>query len=162
VTRRAKLSGGTAGSAVALFLYAAAFSLAYVRIGAGVGALLLVGSVQATMVEWTALHGTGPRPAQVAVLTVAPAGLAWLGLPGAVAPDVADAALRRVSVRPRLQAQAAEVGAGGEDAVGDAGQDGRFPLLREPGPLIPQAHGSPDGANHLGASRGPSVLLGFH
>jgi drug/metabolite transporter (DMT)-like permease len=97
VTRRAKLSGGTAGSAVALFLYAAAFSLAYVRIGAGVGALLLFGSVQVTMVGWTALHGTRPRPAQVAGLTVALAGLAWLGLPGAAAPDVAGAALMLVS-----------------------------------------------------------------
>ena len=35
--------------------------------------------------------------------------------------------LQGLPVRPRLQAQAAEAGAGGVDAVGD-GQDGRFPF----------------------------------
>src|ERR1700737_1908160 len=41
--------GGNWPSAAALFLYAAAFSLSYVRIQAGIGALLLFGAVQATM-----------------------------------------------------------------------------------------------------------------
>jgi drug/metabolite transporter (DMT)-like permease len=97
VTRRARPWGGNVGSAAALFLYAAAFSLAYVRIGAGVGALLLFGSVQVTMVGWTALHGARPRPLQVAGLMVALAGLAWLGLPGAAAPDPVGAALMLVA-----------------------------------------------------------------
>ena len=39
LARRGRPTGGSLGSALALFLYAAAFSLAYVRIGAGVGAL---------------------------------------------------------------------------------------------------------------------------
>src|SRR5438105_2507859 len=44
-------AGAEAGwrSAFALFLYAAPFSWAYLRIGAGLGALLLFGAVQTTM-----------------------------------------------------------------------------------------------------------------
>ncbi len=93
ITRRARPSGGTLGSAVALFLYAAAFSLAYVRIGAGVGALLLFAAVQVTMVGWTALRGHRPGALQIAGVAVALAGLAWLVLPSAAAPDPAGAAL---------------------------------------------------------------------
>jgi drug/metabolite transporter (DMT)-like permease len=95
--RRGRPSGGNLGSAAALFLYAAAFSLAYVRIGAGVGALLLFGAVQLTMVGWTALRGTRPRPLQVAGIIVASAGLAWLALPGSAAPDPVGAALMLVA-----------------------------------------------------------------
>lgn len=95
--RRKPPSGGTIRSAAALFLYAAAFSIAYVRIGAGVGALLLFGAVQLTMVGWTALRGTRPRPLQVAGILVASTGLAWLALPGATAPDPAGAALMLVA-----------------------------------------------------------------
>jgi drug/metabolite transporter (DMT)-like permease len=93
VVRRARPVGGTLGSALALIVYAVAFSLAYVRIGAGVGALLLFASVQVTMVGWTALRGVRPRPVQVLGLAIALAGLAGLALPGATAPDVAGAAL---------------------------------------------------------------------
>src|SRR5262249_7346648 len=48
---RPKVRGhGTLGSALALFAYAAAFSLAYLRLQAGVGALVLFACVQATMI----------------------------------------------------------------------------------------------------------------
>jgi len=87
VARRARPAGGTLGSAAALVLYAAAFSLAYVRIGAGVGALILFGAVQLTMVGWAAARGARPRPVQVAGLLIALAGLGWLVLPGVAAPD---------------------------------------------------------------------------
>ena len=93
VLRRARPAGGTPGSALALFLYAAAFSLAYVRIGAGVGALLLFTAVQVTMVGWTALRGQRPRRLQLLGVAVALAGLAWLAAPGASAPDPVGAAL---------------------------------------------------------------------
>lgn len=93
VGRRALPAGGTFGSALALFLYAAAFSLAYVRIGAGVGALLLFPAVQVTMIGWPALRGVRPRPVQVVGVAVALAGLAWLAAPGATAPDPLGAAL---------------------------------------------------------------------
>jgi drug/metabolite transporter (DMT)-like permease len=93
VARRARPTGGSAGSALALFLYAAGFSLAYVRIGAGVGALLLFAAVQVTMVGWTTLRGARPSPGQALGLVVALAGLAWLALPGSSTVDPAGAAL---------------------------------------------------------------------
>ena len=93
LARRTRPSGGTPGSALALFLYAAAFSLAYVRIGAGVGALLLFAAVQVTMVGWTAARGARPSALQFAGVALALAGLAWLVLPGAAAPDPGGAAL---------------------------------------------------------------------
>ncbi|HUG53816.1 MAG TPA: EamA family transporter, partial [Vicinamibacteria bacterium] len=46
----AVLRAGGWASAAALFAYAAAFSFAYVRIGAAVGALLLFAAVQTTMI----------------------------------------------------------------------------------------------------------------
>ncbi|MFT3913755.1 MAG: DMT family transporter [Anaeromyxobacteraceae bacterium] len=93
VARRARPSGGSWPSALALVAYAVAFSLAYVRIGAGVGALLLFGAVQVSMVGWGALRGA--RPGGLAALGIALAlgGLAWLVLPGATAPDPAGAGL---------------------------------------------------------------------
>ncbi|HEX9052040.1 MAG TPA: DMT family transporter [Anaeromyxobacter sp.] len=93
LARRGRLRGGTWGSALALFLYAAAFSLAYVRIGAGVGALLLFAAVQVTMVGWSAARGARPAPVQVAGVVVALGGLAWLAAPGATAPDPLGAVL---------------------------------------------------------------------
>ena len=84
---------GSVGSGLALFGYAAAFSLAYVRIGAGVGALLLFGAVQVTMLGWSVARGARPRATQWLGIAVALGGLAWLALPGASAPDAAGAAL---------------------------------------------------------------------
>ncbi len=91
--RRALRRTGSIGSGLALFVYAAAFSLAYVRIGAGVGALLLFGTVQVTMLGWSAARGARPGAAQWLGIAVALAGLACLALPGATAPDPAGAVL---------------------------------------------------------------------
>jgi len=91
--RGPRLSGGTPLAAGALFAYASAFSLAYVRIGAGVGALLLFAAVQVTMVGWGALHGHRPGSGQLLGIVLAIGGLGWLALPGASAPDPAGAAL---------------------------------------------------------------------
>jgi drug/metabolite transporter (DMT)-like permease len=93
VARRERPAGGTWGSALALVLYAVAFSLAYVRIGAGVGALLLFAAVQVTMVGWSAARGARPTRLQVVGVAVALGGLAWLAAPGATAPDPLGAAL---------------------------------------------------------------------
>ncbi len=84
---RPRESAGSWGSALALFGYAAAFSLAYVRVGAGVGALALFASVQATMIGWSALRGQRPRAIEWLGLGIAMAGLVLLTRPGAVAPD---------------------------------------------------------------------------
>jgi drug/metabolite transporter (DMT)-like permease len=78
---------------LALFAYAAFFSFAYVRIGAAVGALLLFGAVQLTMIARGILAGERPRPRVWLALAVAAAGLAWLVLPAVKRPDPAASAL---------------------------------------------------------------------
>lgn len=92
-TRRVRPGGGSWGSALALFAYAAAFSLAYVRIPAGIGALVLFAHVQATMVGWAVAGGArlGGRGWTGAALAIG--GLAGLTLPGADAPDLGGAVL---------------------------------------------------------------------
>jgi len=91
--RDAAAAGGSWGSALALFAYAAAFSFAYLRIGAGVGALLLFGAVQATMLAWALSRGERLRWAEWAGLLAAVAGLVALVRPGLSAPDPAGAVL---------------------------------------------------------------------
>lgn len=82
-TRRA----GSWASAFALTAYAAAFSLAYLRLPTGVGALVLFGSVQATMIGWSIAAGKRPGVLEWCGLALALGGLAYLTLPGASAPD---------------------------------------------------------------------------
>ena len=84
-------------SAIALFAYAIAFSLAYVRIGAGVGALVLFGMVQITMVSWGLASGERPRLGEWMGLGLAVLGLAIFMLPGAHAPDPWGTALMIVA-----------------------------------------------------------------
>ncbi len=84
---RASGTGGSWASAFALFAYAATFSLAYLRLGAGIGALVLFGAVQATMIGWSIREGTRPTRSEWVGLAIALAGLAWLKWPGASAPD---------------------------------------------------------------------------
>ena len=70
-------------ASAALFAYALGFSLAYVRIPAAFGALLLFGAVQATMVGRGLVSGERPRPAEWAGLALSLGGLVALTLPGA-------------------------------------------------------------------------------
>lgn len=88
VIRRTRGVGGRLGgnwaSALALFVYAAAFSFAYVRLAAGTGALLLFGAVQATMIGYGVVNGERMRARQWLGLLIALAGLVWLVLPSAV------------------------------------------------------------------------------
>ena len=81
-------SRGNWGSAVALFVYAAAFSFAYVSLPAGAGALLLFGAVQATMIGHGLWAGERPGPMQALGLVTSLAGLAALLLPGLGAPPL--------------------------------------------------------------------------
>lgn len=73
-------------SAMALFVYAAAFSFAYASLSAGTGALLLFGAVQASMIAWGLYRGERLRGVQTAGWAVALAGLVGLVLPGWAAP----------------------------------------------------------------------------
>jgi drug/metabolite transporter (DMT)-like permease len=88
-----RYQGGSWGSALALFVYAAGFSLAYVRIPAGVGALLLFGCVQATMLGTGLVRGERPKPLEWVGLLLALGGLVGLTAPGATAPDLVGATL---------------------------------------------------------------------
>lgn len=79
--------GGSWTSAAALFAYAAAFSFAYTRIGAGVGALVLFGAVQTTMLGWALRRGERLSAAEWLGLAAALGGLVALVRPGLAAPD---------------------------------------------------------------------------
>ena len=94
---RATAVQGSWGSAVALFAYAAPFSFAYLRIPAGVGALVLFGTVQATMIGSDLLKGKRLRSTELAGLVLAVAGLTVLTLPGVSAPDPAGVGLMVVA-----------------------------------------------------------------
>jgi drug/metabolite transporter (DMT)-like permease len=74
-------------SAGALFVYAAGFSLAYVSMSAATGALLLFGSVQATMIGYGVWRGERLRKLQWVGIALALAGLVVLMLPGLAAPS---------------------------------------------------------------------------
>ena len=80
-------------SAAALFVYALAFSLAYVRIPAALGALLLFGAVQATMVGRAVAAGARPSALEWVGLAISVSGLVALTLPGVGHGDVAGSAL---------------------------------------------------------------------
>lgn len=88
--------GGLQGdwrSAVALFVYAAAFSFAYIALDAGTGALILFGAVQASMIGYGWLRGERLGRLQTLGLCSAIGGLSYLLLPGASAPSPLAAAL---------------------------------------------------------------------
>jgi drug/metabolite transporter (DMT)-like permease len=79
-------------SAAMLFAYAILFSLAYLRIPAGTGALLLFAAVQLTMIAAGLRAGERPRPLEWAGLGVSLVGLVLLTRPGLAQPDPAGAA----------------------------------------------------------------------
>lgn len=86
--RGARAVAGDWRSALALFVYAAAFSLAYVSIPAGAGALLLFGSVQATMIARGLLLGESPHWYEWCGLLLACTGIVVLLAPGLSAPPL--------------------------------------------------------------------------
>lgn len=80
-------------SALALFVYAAGFSFAYMELSAAAGALLLFGAVQTTMIGYGIWSGERLCAPQIAGLVLACAGLAGLLLPGLSAPPLSGALL---------------------------------------------------------------------
>ncbi|WP_298209455.1 DMT family transporter [Acidovorax sp.] len=80
-------------SALALFVYAAGFSYAYISLPAATGALLLFGAVQATMVGHAWLKGERLAPVQIGGMVLAFSGIAGLLMPGISAPPVVGAVL---------------------------------------------------------------------
>lgn len=80
-------------SALALFGYAAGFSFAYVSLSTGIGALLLFGAVQATMIGYGFAAGERLGRWQSGGLLLAMGGLVGLLLPGLSAPPLLEAGL---------------------------------------------------------------------
>ena len=89
----APLRGRGAKGPLALFAYAAPFSFAYLRIGAAVGALVLFGTVQLSMIAYGLFRGERPAVLAWVGLSLATAGLAVLTLPSAHSPDLLGVAL---------------------------------------------------------------------
>ncbi len=90
---RAIANGGSARAAFALFAYAILFSLAYLTLSAGTGALILFAAVQITMLSAGVARGHRPGGAEWCGLALAFGGLVYLVSPGLSAPPVVGAAL---------------------------------------------------------------------
>lgn len=90
---RGSVAAGNWPSALALFVYAAGFSFAYVRLSAATGALLLFGAVQATMIGYGVWQGERLLRLQLVGFVLALGGLVGLMLPGLAAPPLVNALL---------------------------------------------------------------------
>jgi drug/metabolite transporter (DMT)-like permease len=86
--RSTSISRGNWLSAIALFVYAAGFSFAYLSLPAATGALLLFGAVQATMISHGIWKGERLLRLQLVGLVLASGGLVGLLLPGLSAPPL--------------------------------------------------------------------------
>ena len=69
------MAPGRLVGAVSLVAYMAGFSLAYATLEAGLGALILFGTVQVTMFGWSAWRGQRPLLRQIMGATIAFGGL---------------------------------------------------------------------------------------
>ena len=89
---------GRIGGVVSLTLYMFGFSLAYLSLDAGMGALILFGFVQLTMFSAAAFSGDAIPRAKWAGVCLAMIGLAWLLWPqGDVAPPLVPAGMMAVA-----------------------------------------------------------------
>lgn len=117
---RGRSRTGTALGAFALFLYAAPFSFAYLRIGAATGALVLFGVVQLTMIGYGLLkrerHGGGVWLG----LVLAASGLALLAAPAASRPDIVGVVA--MSVAGIAWGVYSLIGRGGNDPIATNGR----------------------------------------
>ncbi len=84
---------GSWSAASLLFLYAAAFSFAYLSLSAGTGALILFAAVQLTMILAALLTGERPARLEWMGLVAALTGLVYLVSPGLSAPSPAGSVL---------------------------------------------------------------------
>jgi drug/metabolite transporter (DMT)-like permease len=80
-------------AAAALFVYAIAFSAAYLSLGAATGALILFSSVQASMLAFGLLKGDRPSVREVIGFAIAFAAFVYLILPGVGRPDLGGSLL---------------------------------------------------------------------
>lgn len=86
--KKKEIKRGNWFSAFFLFAYAICFSFAYIRLTTGMGALILFGAVQATMIIFALVKGEKPRILEWFGLLAALAGLIYLTLPGLGSPPL--------------------------------------------------------------------------
>jgi drug/metabolite transporter (DMT)-like permease len=91
--RQSLRPAGSWTGAAALFGYAILFSIAYILLGAGTGALILFASVQIGILGWAIHKGDRPGAIEWLGFFVAFAGLVYLVSPGVVAPPPLGALL---------------------------------------------------------------------
>jgi drug/metabolite transporter (DMT)-like permease len=84
-------------SAGSLFLYAVTFSFAYLDLSAGTGALILFGSVQASMILAACWAGNRPDIREWTGMLLAVGGLGYLASPGLAAPSLSGAILMAIA-----------------------------------------------------------------
>ncbi|MGJ8560018.1 MAG: DMT family transporter [Litorimonas sp.] len=88
---RSATQAGSWSGAVSLLGYASLFSIAYLNLSTGMGALILFASVQITMIGWGLVRGERLGIVPVCGVFLAGAGLVWLLLPGLERPHPAAA-----------------------------------------------------------------------
>lgn len=94
---RAQRKARSALSALALLIYAVFFSYSYLTLEAGMGALILFGLVQFTMIGWAVATGERPKILRWLGIAAALGGFVWLVSPGAAAPDPLGAVLMGIA-----------------------------------------------------------------
>lgn len=90
--QQARASGSWSG-ALSLLGYAGLFSLAYLNLSTGMGALILFASVQITMIGWGVFRGERLNGLQTLGVCLAAGGLIWLLAPGLERPHPVAAAV---------------------------------------------------------------------
>ncbi|KXW55185.1 MAG: DMT family transporter [Betaproteobacteria bacterium] len=95
--KQLSIASGNWTSAISLFIYALFFSLAYVSLPAGIGAILLFGSVQLSMISFGIFKGERFTFLQTSGFILAVVGLGILFLPGLTTPPLKGSILMVVS-----------------------------------------------------------------
>ena len=90
-------STGSWCAALLLFIYAIAFSYGYITLDTGIGALILFGAVQVTMILASVLTGNKLHYSEWAGLSIAFAGFIYLVLPSLSTPSLSGFILMTVS-----------------------------------------------------------------
>ncbi|KTF11985.1 DMT family transporter [Pseudoalteromonas carrageenovora] len=88
---------GSWRSSISLLVYALSFSIAYVELDTGTGALILFSAVQLTMIGWGIYQKEQLSALQWAAFIVALGGFVYLMLPSAAVPSVLGASLMALS-----------------------------------------------------------------
>jgi drug/metabolite transporter (DMT)-like permease len=88
---------GSWRSSISLLVYAICFSIAYVKLDTGTGALILFSAVQLTMIGWGIYKKEQLSALQWCAFLVALGGFVYLMLPSAAVPSILDASLMALS-----------------------------------------------------------------